>query len=282
MGGTLSCHRSIPGDPADLGGGKRKFSAACNFSNILVLQERLNINTATEEELMTLPGVGRAVAHNIVEYRDRIGGFRKVEDLALVSGVGATKLEAIKLEICVSSRTGSSQHSPTLLCRDQDPQPCTGININTATPAQLLSIRGLTEKVVHNIVAYRTEHGPFRSIEDLVRVNNINSSLLDRIRFQVYVERSRAPSTTNGGLNGTTKIYSSPTSFSLSSEDMDLPPGGPTHITSVRPHVEPLLGLRGGKRVVRLGSWNLQGCSCDKANNPGVREVVSMTLLENG
>ncbi|XP_037548687.1 endonuclease/exonuclease/phosphatase family domain-containing protein 1 [Nematolebias whitei] len=52
-------------------------------------------------------------------------------------------------------------------------------------------------------------------------------------------------------------------------------------MVSVRPDVEPLLGLRDGKSVVRLGSWSLQDFSCDKANNPGVREVVSMTLLEN-
>ncbi|CAG11666.1 unnamed protein product, partial [Tetraodon nigroviridis] len=134
---------------------RRKFSAACSFGPILVNQERLNINAATEEELMTLPGVGRAVAQNIVEYRDRIGGFRKVEDLALVSGVGATKLEAVKPEICVSSRTSSSQHSPASLRRDPDLHPCTGVNINTATPAQLMSIRGITEKVAASIVAFR-------------------------------------------------------------------------------------------------------------------------------
>ncbi|MEQ2282800.1 Endonuclease/exonuclease/phosphatase domain-containing protein 1 [Ameca splendens] len=282
MGGNLGCHRSIPRDPTDLSCGKRKFSAACNFSNILVNHERLNINMATEEELMTLPGVNRTVAQNIVEYRDCIGGFKKVEDLALVSGIGATKLEAIKLEICVSSRTNSSQHSPSSLRKDLDHQSCTGININTATAAQLLSIRGLTEKIVKNIVAYRTEHGPFRSIEDLVRVNQINSSLLDKMRFQVYVERSRAPSTnTNGGLTSTTKSQPSPTSFSLKSDDLELPPGGPAQIISVRPNVEPPLGLRDGKPVVRLATWSLQGCSCEKANNPGVREVVCMTLLEN-
>uniref|UniRef100_A0A1A7Z459 Endonuclease/exonuclease/phosphatase family domain-containing protein 1 n=1 Tax=Iconisemion striatum TaxID=60296 RepID=A0A1A7Z459_9TELE len=281
MGGNLGCHRSIPRDPTDLSGGKRKFSTACNFGPILVNQERLNINTATEEELMTLPGVNRAVAQNIVEYRDCIGGFKKVEDLALVSGIGATKLEAIKLEICVSSRTSSSQHSPSSLRKDPEHQPSTGININTATPAQLMSIRGLTEKIVQNIVSYRAEHGPFRSIEDLVRVPHINSSLLDKIRFQVFVERSRAPSTnTNGGLT-TSKSHPSPTSFSLTSEDLDLPPGGPTQIISVRPNVEPAFGLRDGKPVVRLGTWSLQGCSCEKANNPGVREVVCMTLLEN-
>ncbi|XP_067112487.1 endonuclease/exonuclease/phosphatase family domain-containing protein 1 [Osmerus mordax] len=282
MGGNLGCHRSIPKDPSDVGHSKRKFSAACNFSNILVNQERLNINTATEEELMTLPGVNRTVAQNIVEYRDCIGGFKKVEDLALVSGIGATKLEMIKLEICVSSRTSSSQHSPSSLRKDLEHLSCTGMNINTATPAQLMSIRGITEKMAKNIVEYRVENGPFKSIEDLVRVNHINSSLLDKIRFQVFVERSRTPSTnTNGGLTYTTKSHPSPTSFSLRSDDLDLPPGGPTQILSVRPNVEPLCGLRDGRAVVRVATWNLQSCSCEKANNPGVKEVVCMTLLEN-
>lgn len=282
MGGNLGCHRSIPKDPTDFSCGKRKFSAACNFGHILVNQERLNINTATEEELMTLPGVNRTVAQNIVEYRDCIGGFKKVEDLALVSGIGATKLEAIKLEICVSSRTSSSQHSPSSLRKDLDHQSCTGVNINTATAAQLMSIRGITEKIARNIVVYRAEHGPFKSIEDLVRVNHINSSLLDKVRFQVFVERSRAPSpNNNGGMTSSTNCHPSPTSFSIGSDDLDLPPGGPTKIISVRPNVEPPPGLRDGKPVVRLATWSLEGCSCDKANNPGVKEVVCMTLLEN-
>ncbi|KAL0165676.1 hypothetical protein M9458_037520, partial [Cirrhinus mrigala] len=257
MGGNLGCHRSIPKDPTDFCQGKRKFSAACNFSHILVNQERLNINTATEEELMTLPGVNRGVAQNIVEYRECIGGFKKVEDLALVSGVGATKLEAIKLEICVSSKNSSSNHSPSSLRKEHEHLPCTGVNINTATPPQLMSVRGITEKIAKNIV----------DIEDLVKVPNINSSLLDRIRFQVFVERSRTPSTnTNGGVG---------------SDDLDAPFGGPPLVTSVRPCVEPPTGTRDGKPVVRVATWNLQRCSSEKANNPGVKEVVCMTLLEN-
>lgn len=278
----MGCHRSIPRDPTDFCQDNRKFSAACNFSHILVNQERLNINTSTEEELMTLPGVNRAVARNIVEYRECIGGFRKVEDLALVSGVGAAKLEAIKLEICVSSRTSSSQHSPSSLSRNHDHLPSTGMNINTATPAQLMSVRGITEKIARNIVDYRTANGPFKSIEDLVKVNHINSSLLERVRFHVFVARSRTPSTnTNGGLTGTNRSHPSPTSLSLRSEDLDLPPGGPTQIISVRPVPEPLPATREGRAVVRVATWNLQCCSSEKANNPGVKEVVCMTLLEN-
>ncbi|KAF4100155.1 endonuclease/exonuclease/phosphatase family domain-containing protein 1 [Onychostoma macrolepis] len=277
MGGNLGCHRSIPKDPTDFCQGKRKFSAACNFSHILVNQERLNINTATEEELMTLPGVNRGVAHNIVEYRECIGGFKKVEDLALVSGVGATKLEAVKLEICVSSKNSSSNHSPSSLRKEQEHLPCTGVNINTATPPQLMSVRGITEKLAKSIVEFRSAQGPFRSIEDLVKVPSINSSLLDRIRFQVFVERSRTPSTnTNGGFT-----HPSPTSFGGGSEQLDAPLGGPPLVCSVRPCVEPPAAARDGKPAVRVATWNLQRCSSEKANNPGVREVVCMTLLEN-
>ncbi|CAL8272691.1 unnamed protein product [Arctogadus glacialis] len=136
----------------------------------MVNQERLNINTATEEELMALPGVNRPVARSIVEHRDCIGGFKKAEDRALDQFVAA-------LPVLPAERPGEHMSF------------CSGMNINTATPPQLRSIRGITEKIARNIVAYRTQHGPFKSIEDLVRVEHINCSLLDKIRFQVFVER---------------------------------------------------------------------------------------------
>lgn len=48
--------------------------------------ELMNINTATEEQLMTLPGVNRQLARAIVLHRQMIGRFKRVDDLALVSG----------------------------------------------------------------------------------------------------------------------------------------------------------------------------------------------------
>lgn len=64
----------------------------------------MNVNVATEEELMTLNGVNRSLARNIINHRELIGGFRKIEDLALVSGMGASKLNQIRPEICISRR----------------------------------------------------------------------------------------------------------------------------------------------------------------------------------
>jgi competence protein ComEA len=51
----------------------------------------LNLNTATVEQLQELPGVGPVLAARIVDYRQRQGGFRSVEELLNVAGIGDAK-----------------------------------------------------------------------------------------------------------------------------------------------------------------------------------------------
>lgn len=61
----------------------------------------LNINTATAEQLESLPGIGPAIAAAIVEHRQRIGGFASVDGLLAVSGIGPSKLELIRALVAV-------------------------------------------------------------------------------------------------------------------------------------------------------------------------------------
>ena len=62
---------------------------------------KVNINSATIEELVTLPGIGEKTAEKIVFYRNNKGKFRSVNDLTNVSGIGEKKLEKIKKYILI-------------------------------------------------------------------------------------------------------------------------------------------------------------------------------------
>lgn len=67
-----------------------------NSSNNLV-----NINLATIEELITLPGIGESKATSIINYRDNNGLFKSIEDLKNVNGIGDTTFEKLKAYITV-------------------------------------------------------------------------------------------------------------------------------------------------------------------------------------
>ena len=64
-------------------------------------QDVININTATPEELDTLPGIGPATAIKIIEYRKEKGKFKQKEEIKEVSGIGEAKYEKIKEYISV-------------------------------------------------------------------------------------------------------------------------------------------------------------------------------------
>ncbi|MFZ5989457.1 MAG: helix-hairpin-helix domain-containing protein [Bacillota bacterium] len=57
---------------------------------------KVNINKATIDELDTLPGVGPSTAAKIISYREKNGGFKKIEDIMEVPGIGESKFNSLK------------------------------------------------------------------------------------------------------------------------------------------------------------------------------------------
>lgn len=56
----------------------------------------INLNTATVDQLETLPGIGRKTAERIIEYRTKSGGFKRIEDLMNVKGIGEKSFLKLK------------------------------------------------------------------------------------------------------------------------------------------------------------------------------------------
>ena len=62
----------------------------------------INLNTATKEELVALPGIGPAKAQAILDYRHAHGAFKSVEEVKDVKGIGAKRFERLKAELTVA------------------------------------------------------------------------------------------------------------------------------------------------------------------------------------
>ncbi|MBR0426820.1 MAG: helix-hairpin-helix domain-containing protein [Clostridia bacterium] len=67
-----------------------------DYSNSESLSSVININTANENELEELPGIGPSLASRIVEHRNQNGKFKVIEDIKNVTGIGDSKFEKIK------------------------------------------------------------------------------------------------------------------------------------------------------------------------------------------
>jgi competence protein ComEA len=70
----------------------------------------VNLNTASVAQLETLPGIGKSTAERILEFRQKNGGFKKVEDLMNVRGVGEKSFLKLKALVTVApAKTTSAE-----------------------------------------------------------------------------------------------------------------------------------------------------------------------------
>ena len=64
----------------------------------------VNINTATQAQLESLPGLGAKVAERIIEYRQKNGNFKKIEDLMNVKGIGEKSFLKLKPLLTITQK----------------------------------------------------------------------------------------------------------------------------------------------------------------------------------
>lgn len=137
--------------------------APAKFASIKKTSIRLDINRSTAADWEQLDGIGPAFARKITGFRDKLGGFVSIDQVAETRGLPDSVFQFIR---------------PLL---DLSPIFQT-IDINTADEATLNAHPYISFREAKAIVSYRTQHGPFRQVEDLERLHALPTETLQRIK----------------------------------------------------------------------------------------------------
>lgn len=155
----------------------------------------IDINTASLEELQTLPGIGPSKARAIIEYREK-QQFSKIEDIMNVPGIGEKTFERLKDRIKVSTPdTQPVQNNNQALVANNvvnqqtnEFQTTRKIDINTAGIEELQKLPGIGPTKAQEIINYRTKNGPFRSIDEIMNVKGIGKKTFEKMKDMITIK----------------------------------------------------------------------------------------------
>jgi DNA uptake protein ComE-like DNA-binding protein len=130
----------------------------------------IDINGADSAAWASLPGIGKVLSKRIIHYRERLGGFRSVEDLRHVYGLAdsvySKLLPYLRLPVAEKGKP----------------------NLNTLSAQRLSQIGGIDSEIAQAIVVYRQQNGPFKNFNGLRQLVFINDSLLTILGNRVQIQ----------------------------------------------------------------------------------------------
>lgn len=147
---------------------ERKFPEKNRFANSAISNLKtqiavIELNSADSVTLLKIRGIGPAFASRIIRYRNRLGGFYRLEQLREVYGIDSLKFAQIQNQLTLNSN---------LIQR---------INVNVATFEQFKLQPYLSYKQINAIIRYRSQHGYFKNIDDLKKIVILNEEIIRKI-----------------------------------------------------------------------------------------------------
>jgi competence protein ComEA len=123
----------------------------------------VDVNTADTAALIALPGIGSKLAQRIINFRDKLGGFYKTEQVAETFGLPDSTFIKIKPRLVLNNTTVKQ------------------FNINTATVDEMKAHPYIRYNIANAIVQYRTQHGNFSSVADIKKIMMITDEVYGKV-----------------------------------------------------------------------------------------------------
>ena len=123
----------------------------------------IDINIATAEELMQLPGMNHSLPFRIINYREKLGSFVNLQQIKTAYGMTDSIYQLINPYLKIDLNTIKK------------------ININTASEYELSLNPNISRDIAKAIIIYRNQHGNYQKLEDLKKIVFINEEMFQKI-----------------------------------------------------------------------------------------------------
>lgn len=138
--------------------------------NIKYNPVNIDINLADSFAFISLPGIGSKLANRIIQFREKLGGFYSINQLAEVYALPDSTFQKIKTKLIFANNLIEK------------------FNINTASKDEMKNHPYFKWALANAIVEYRTQHGPYMKIEDLLKINLISEEVLEKLKSYIKVQ----------------------------------------------------------------------------------------------
>lgn len=139
------------------------------FNKYKPLDFKVELNSSDTSDLKKLKGIGTYLAMKIVEYREKLGGYRNIDQLLEVYRMTPEKLDSIRKFVFL------------------DETMITVMDINHVSVDRLLQHPYLISSQARALIAYRTKHGPFATVADIRKCVLIDEKTFEKLKFYLVV-----------------------------------------------------------------------------------------------
>jgi competence protein ComEA len=127
--------------------------------------QKVDINTASQEQWESLPGIGEKLASRILAFREKLGGFARIEQVGETYGIAPETMERIL---------------PRLV--NESPASIKKVALNRGSFDELKQHPYIGYRLAHLLVAYREQHGEYRQLSDLMNIPLVTNEVVEKLK----------------------------------------------------------------------------------------------------